>query len=142
MSLPRRYRLSGKAAFSEVFEQSVVSADASFKVFGRATNEPECRLGLAVSRQVDKRAVARNRLKRIIRESFRSHVEANARQRPDADAEAGHQTVDVVVCPRRHAVSLENSQLFEQLSRHWRRIEGRVRQANAGPAHDRHLTSR
>ena len=138
MSLPRRYRLSGKAAFSEAFEQSVVSADASFKVFGRATNEPECRLGLAVSRQVDKRAVARNRLKRIIRESFRSHVEANARQ----GAEAGRQAVDVVVCPRRHAVSLENSQLFEQLSRHWRRIEGRVRQANAGPAHDRHLTSR
>lgn len=41
----------------------------------------EARLGLAVSRKVSKRAVARNRIKRVARESFRSCRD----QLPDLD---------------------------------------------------------
>ena len=121
MTLPRRFRLSGQTAFSNVFQKAVVSADASFKVLARGNKQQNSRLGMAVSRQVDKRAVARNRLKRVIRESFREHYQA---------AEQGHHA-DVIVLPRRQAVSQSNKMLFEQLSRHWNTIDDRVNRARA-----------
>ncbi len=116
MTLQRRARLSGSKAFSDVFQHAVVSADASFKVLGRNTGQAQSRLGMAVSRQVDRRAVQRNRLKRIIRESFRLHYLSESKR----------QAVDIVVLPRKQAVSTNNRRLFEQLSKHWRRIDERV----------------
>ena len=116
MTFQKCCRLSGKKAFSDVFKQAVVSADASFKILGRDTGQPHARLGMAVSRQVDRRAVERNRLKRLIRESFRSHYLSDTQHRP----------VDIVVLPRRGAVSTSNRQLLEQLSRHWGRIDARL----------------
>jgi ribonuclease P protein component len=116
MTLSRRFRLSGPTAFSSVFQQAVVSADPCFKVLGRQTGQENSRLGMAVSRQVDRRAVERNRLKRIIRESFRQHYLSNSKRPP----------VDIVVLPRREAVSICNRRLFDQLSRHWQRIDKRV----------------
>jgi ribonuclease P protein component len=121
MTLPRRSRLSGPTAFSSVFQQAVVSADACFKVLGRQTGQKNSRLGMAVSRQVDRRAVERNRLKRIIRESFRQHYLSNSK----------HPPIDIVVLPRREAVSICNRRLFDQLSRHWQRIDKRVSMAPA-----------
>jgi len=120
MTFQRSSRLSGATAFSSVFQQPVVSADASFKVLARNTGQPRARLGMAVSRQVDRRAVARNRLKRIIRESFRRHY---------LEESAGP-AVDVVVLPRRGASAICNKRLFEQLSCHWRRIDERVSKVN------------
>jgi ribonuclease P protein component len=116
MTLPRRSRLSGKAAFSRVFEQASVSSDASFRILGRLSDMSGSRLGMAVSRQVDKRAVQRNRLKRVIRESFRKHYLATQTRAP----------LDLVVLPRKLAVALDNKTLFEHLSRHWRRIDDRI----------------
>jgi len=116
MTLPRRCRLSGSKAFSDVFRNAVVSADACFKVLGHDSGESRARLGMAVSRQIDRRAVGRNRLKRIIRESFRSHYLSGTERRP----------VDVVVLPRAQAAKATNKRLFELLSRHWCRIDERV----------------
>jgi ribonuclease P protein component len=104
-----------------VFQQAVVSADACFKVLGRNTGQEGARLGMAVSRQIDRRAVQRNRLKRIIRESFRQHYLSNNK----------HPAVDIVVLPRREAVSICNRRLFDQLCRHWQRIDKRVSMAPA-----------
>ena len=116
MTIPRRSRLTGKTAFSQVFEQATVSSDSCFKVLGRRAGQPEARLGLAVSRQVDRRAVQRNRLKRVIRESFRAHYLSGG---PISAA-------DIVVLPRRAAVDASNQRLFEQLARHWRRLDERL----------------
>jgi len=116
MTLHRRSRLSGPRAFANVFQQPLVSADGCFKVLGRKTDRPHARLGMAVSRQVDRSAVGRNRLKRVIRESFRLHYLSD-RMRP---------AVDIVVLPRRGAASICNKRLFEQLARHWRRIDERL----------------
>lgn len=116
MTIQRRFRLSGAAAFSKVFAHAVVSADASFKVLGCKTGQPHSRLGMAVSRQVDRRTVERNRLKRIIRESFRLHYLSQQTGQP----------VDVVVLPRRGAAAICNKRLFDQLARHWNRIDERL----------------
>lgn len=67
------------------------------------------RLGLAVSRKVAKSAVARNRLKRIGRESFR-------RRQHDLGG------VDCVVLGRPGASEQDNAVLFASLERHWRRF--------------------
>ncbi len=126
MTLPRQSRLCGQPAFRNVFQHPAVSADASFKVLARSNQLPYSRLGLAVSRQVDRRAVERNRLKRIVRESFRAHYLA----------ETGRTSVDIVVLPRRQAVSICNRQLFEALDRHWARIDRRLERQQQADAQD------
>lgn len=68
---------------------------------------------MAVSKKVERTAVGRNRIKRVIRESFR-HWSA---ERKDA---AG---LDIVVLPRAAAASMCNQQLFRSLEDHWSRID-------------------
>jgi len=49
MTFPKRCRLSGSKAFSQVFEQAVVSADACFKILGRDTGQSDARLSDATA---------------------------------------------------------------------------------------------
>ena len=67
------------------------------------------RLGLAIPRKVARSAVARNRLKRIVRESFRHH-----------QGELGG--LDIVVMGRVGLVEPDNAVLAAALERHWRRF--------------------
>ena len=70
----------------------------------------EARLGLAVSRKVSKRAVARNRIKRIARESFRL-------RRGSLPA------VDVLVIARSSAATIDRIALRGDLDDAWRKLE-------------------
>ncbi len=117
-SFPRSARLLHRAEFSRVFHKPEVSSDRYFKVLARY-NEGQCsRLGMAVSRQVDKRATVRNRIKRVIRESFRQRVTTSAR------------AVDMVVLPRRACVTTCNEELFRSLEGHWSHLERRLKDRN------------
>lgn len=71
--LPKQVRLLSKADYNAVFNKSVKVSDANFLVLIHRAKNPFSRLGLVISKKVDKRAVERNRIKRIIRESFRNH---------------------------------------------------------------------
>jgi ribonuclease P protein component len=64
---------------------------------------------LAVSVKVCKHAVGRNRLKRLVRESFRLHQAALG--------EGGG--LDFVVLPSHRAVAENNQVLTNSLARHW-----------------------
>jgi ribonuclease P protein component len=64
-------RLHSPAEFGRVFAEPVRSSDRFFTVLARSTDRPVARLGLTVSRRNARRAVDRNRLKRLARESFR-----------------------------------------------------------------------
>ena len=68
------------------------------------------RLGLAISKKVAKNAFQRNRLKRIIRESFRTH-------------RAELLGVDIVVMCRPGAKEVANAVLFASLNSHWNTIK-------------------
>jgi ribonuclease P protein component len=70
------------------------------------------RLGITVSKKCSKKAVERNRLKRIVRESFRTNRESFS-------------YLDVVVIGRRQAVEADNTILFKELGRLWRKLEER-----------------
>lgn len=113
---PRTARLLKPTEFKNVFTRNRASSDGLFRVLARTNDLPQSRLGLAVSRKVDKRAVGRNRIKRIVRESFRAW---NAKT-----VHAGGRTFDVVVVARAAATTKSNDEIFRSLSRHWARIEG------------------
>jgi len=105
----------------------MVSSDRCFKVLARR-NEGDCsRLGMAVSRQVDRHAVGRNRIKRVIRESFRQSFRAVDKtineSKTGAIIEGNYPAIDVVVLPRREAATICNQQLFQSLQAHWSRIK-------------------
>jgi len=67
------------------------------------------RLGLAISKKNAKRAVDRNRIKRIIRESFR----LNRHNLP---------ALDLVVMAKPITKQAENAQIFESLNQHWNKL--------------------
>ena len=67
---PRSARVRLRAEYTAVFEQGRRSGDSLLGLHWVPGPQP-ARLGLAVSRKVDPRAVGRNRIKRILREATR-----------------------------------------------------------------------
>jgi ribonuclease P protein component len=112
MKLSREARLSGAAQFRFVFSRPEVSRDAYFRVLSRPNDLKHSRLGMAVSLRVCRKAVGRNRLKRIVRESFRMH------QSMLSDGCAR----DIVVLPSPMAATICNRALFQSLRAHWRKM--------------------
>jgi len=106
-----KQKLTKAIEFKRVFNKPFISSDGCFKVLARTSECENSRLGMAVSRQVDKHAVGRNRIKRVVRESFRLNYSAN------------RVNLDVVVLPRRESASMCNEKLFRSLERHWSRLE-------------------
>jgi ribonuclease P protein component len=90
-------------------------SDGRFTIVARPSQSGRARLGLAISRRCARTAVARNRLKRIVRESFRLH------------AAAGLPPADYVVMCRPAAAEQPNAALFESLAELWRRAQRRLR---------------
>lgn len=68
------------------------------------------RLGMAVSRRTSKRAVVRNRIKRVVRESFRH-------------ARAELPLLDLLVIALPPAATASPADLRTELATHWRRLQ-------------------
>ncbi|HJW47078.1 MAG TPA: ribonuclease P protein component [Lysobacter sp.] len=98
---PRSARVRARSDFDRIFAQGRRQATPRLAVHWQAT-DTAARLGLAVSRKVDLRAVGRNRIKRALRDVFRRHREQLA---------AG----DYVVVAR----TLAREATREQLERHF-----------------------
>jgi ribonuclease P protein component len=77
-----------------------------FTVLARINGSDAARLGLAVSKKHCKLAVRRNRIKRLVRESFRVH-----------QAELGG--LDVVVMNQASTHKASNEALLKSLEGHW-----------------------
>ena len=69
-SFPRAARVRSGADYKCVFEQARRTSDPMLSLHWQARAQP-ARLGQAVSRKVDKRAVMRNTIKRALRDEFR-----------------------------------------------------------------------
>jgi len=103
-----RSRLADAASYSRVFKKAQRSRDKMFTVLHRKNEEHEARLGLAIAKKHCRLATDRNRLKRIVRESFRKH-------------RAELTGMDIVVLNRPEAAQAENKMLFRCLEKHWQR---------------------
>jgi len=101
-------RLLDAAAFGRVFQKASRSRDNLFTVLCRRNDEGAARLGLAISKKHCRQATKRNRMKRIIRESFRQQ-------------QASLTGLDIVVINQPAAASASNRQVFRSLESHWRR---------------------
>ena len=89
-ALPRSRRLSGKLNFAAVFDARVREARGPITVYARPNSLKYPRLGISISRRVGT-APRRNRIKRMLRETFRLMQH---------DFPRGY---DVVIVPRPHA---------------------------------------
>lgn len=106
------------ADFDNVFKQGQRSADRYFTILFQPNTLNHPRLGFAISKQKVRLAVGRNRLRRLVRESFRKRV-------------AGLPPVDMVVLARDATRSAENGEIVTSLDKHWARIETGVIKATA-----------
>ena len=69
-SFPKQMRLRSRGEFRRVYERRCSVGDDLLRLVGELSELPHPRIGLSVSRQLGN-AVARNRWKRLLRESFR-----------------------------------------------------------------------
>jgi ribonuclease P protein component len=105
-------------SYGRVFSNARRSKDHFFTVLCRENGGRPARLGLAIARKHCKRAVQRNRIKRIVRESFR-HQKAQL------------EGYDFVVLNQAATHRADNRQLFDSLAQHWLQCiaKGQRRQA-------------
>ncbi len=102
--------------YNNVFDKPIRSSDRYFTVLARPNKLLHARLGTAFSKKRVKRAVARNRLKRVSRESFRQIL-----LDPSLNQEKQHinQHADYIVLAGALCEKATNQQLFHSLEQHW-----------------------
>ncbi len=103
-------RLVKSSEFQRVFDQAYRSGSSAFTVLARVNEGGAPRLGLVVSTRCARRAVDRNRLKRLTRESFRHN-------------QAQLSGLDIVVIGKAPAIQQTNPQLRARLEEHWKKLE-------------------
>ena len=103
-------RLTSAGEFDHVFASPGRSANRCFTILARPNQRPYPRLGLIISKRCAKSAVQRNRLKRLIRESFRLSQQELS-------------TLDVVVIGKSPAVEKTNQELLALLGRQWKELQ-------------------
>ena len=107
-----RKRLHLPAEFRDVRQRGRRISDAYFSLSVLPNQRPHARLGLAISTRSAGNSVARNRLKRITRESFRLNQHALP-------------SVDVTVAARDAARGAPARELRTSLEKHWKAIRER-----------------
>lgn len=72
---PRSHRLVTKADFKRVFDEPIKVGQRYLMILCRLNQKKHARIGIIVGKRVANSAVARNRIRRIVRESFRLNQE-------------------------------------------------------------------
>ena len=94
--------------YRQIFKCSCRSIDDEFLVVAKKNDLNRARLGLAISKKTISKAVSRNKIKRVIRESFRHHKNIL-------------KGVDVVVVRRKQTI-INNKTINDSLGAHWKHI--------------------
>ncbi|AXR04890.1 ribonuclease P protein component [Salinimonas sediminis] len=108
----RELRLLTPTHFTFVFDNATPAVSPSFTLLARHNQLDNPRLGITLSKKRVRKAHDRNRLKRLVRESFRHR----AAQLPN---------VDIIVVGKTGADKLSNEEVFAILDKQWKRLAKR-----------------
>ena len=120
----RRSRLLNASEYQAVFSDAAFKASHRYLLLLATPNQTQHhRLGLVIAKKNVKLAVQRNRIKRLVRESFR-HLEpsdAVIESTPalNSTATAG---LDIVFLARKGCDQLDNAELSSILRRQWSKL--------------------
>ncbi|BDM66211.1 ribonuclease P protein component [Shewanella sp. NFH-SH190041] len=108
----RELRLLTPAQFKAVFSNPIKASSAEITLLAVPNSDNHPRLGLTVAKKHVKRANQRNRVKRIVRDSFR----LNQHNLP---------AIDIVVLVRGGVLTMENAELKRLIEKLWRKLSRR-----------------
>lgn len=110
LCFPKKNRLLVPSDYQQVFKAGSRQKGAMFTIICCANALPYARLGLAIAKRYIPSAVVRNRVRRIIRESFRHYQSFLG-------------AVDIVVITQKPLDDLGNACLHKELNRQWQRLQ-------------------
>jgi ribonuclease P protein component len=105
----KSYRLCTPSQYRNVFSTDLRSIDSCFVVLAKNNGLEFSRLGLAISKKKIHAAVARNRIKRIVRESFRLN-------------DIAFNGYDLVVMAQKKPEIANKEKLRKSIERHWSKL--------------------
>ena len=106
----KKRRLLKKSDYDQVFNQAKKIVTSEFIVLYRDNTEGHARLGLALSKKIIAKAHDRNRVKRLLRETFRTrHLPA----------------VDIVILGRHGVAKVQNPVIITKLGNVWDKLCGK-----------------
>lgn len=116
LDYPRQLRLLTAGDFQFVFDRAVIKvADPSILILARPNQLGHARIGFVISKKNVRQAVKRNRVRRIMRESFRLNQQAVP-------------AVDMIILARPGLGELSSAQLHRLANKCWTRLIKRARQ--------------
>jgi ribonuclease P protein component len=115
----RELRLLTPTHFEYVFNNAIPSVSPQLTLLARFNNSNNPRLGITLAKKRVKYAHDRNRLKRVIRESFR----LERRSFPN---------IDIVVVGKSGLDKMSNQELFFLLSKLWKKLALRCEKSQSG----------
>lgn len=110
----RELRLLTPSDFSQVFQEATAATSPSITILARKNELGHSRLGLAIAKKRVKKAVARNRIKRIARDSFRHHQQHLP-------------SIDIVLMAKSGADLKTNEELHSTMEKLWKKIAQRCK---------------
>ncbi|RDV24783.1 ribonuclease P protein component [Alteromonas aestuariivivens] len=108
----RELRLLTPSHFTYVFNDAIPAVSSSFTLLARHNQSKAPRLGITLAKKRIRKAHERNRLKRLIRESFRHQ----AKHLPN---------IDIIVIGKSGADQLTNEEVFTTLDKLWKKLARR-----------------
>lgn len=106
LRFPRSHRLITKAEFKTVFDEPLKVSQRCFMILFRSNEKKHARIGIIVGKRVANSAVDRNRIRRVIRDSFRLNQEKLA-------------GLDIVVIARQQCDTLTKSKIRKGIDDLW-----------------------
>lgn len=110
MHFSKHYRLLNKVDFKNVFDKSNKVSQKYLLALFKTNQLSHARIGIIVGKRVANKAVTRNQIKRVLRESFRHHQ----------DHLKG---LDIIVIARQQCDTLDKTNLRRGIDRLWEKLQ-------------------